>query len=342
MSVRQAQSFCPEVSLESVDFTGLQAVQDALLETLAAWQLPVEENGWGKAYLDLHTVATMRDAVQPLAIDLGREVRQKLGDGLQPALGWDSGKFTAYAAATIARPGHMRLVSREDEQRFLAPFSISLLPLSPDDQHRLKLLGIKTLGEFARLPAASVFQQFGDIGCMAQRWAQGHDPRPVRSLARQAFESLSVDIDPPTGLLEPVLTALLDLMGPQLKKLALELSGCWRLQLKLNFITGDRRDLLIAFVSPIVQPSSLRLSLVHHLQSLIWPGELSHVTITGLETGELPALQLALLPEINHEENDPGYYRTRIQSVYGPVFVRPTVPEPTHPVGPLRSAWLPA
>lgn len=214
MSVRQAQSHCPEVHLAPVALAEVQAAQDMLLQTLAHWELPVEESGWGLAYLDLHTVASTRVKVQPLAVELGRQVRQALGGALQPCIGWDNGKFTAYTASVMVKPGRVRLVSREDEMTFLAPLPIKLLPLPPDDQQRLHWLGITTLGQFAKLPPAAVLQQFGNSGRMAQRWAQGHDPRPVRPQVRQAFAPLTADIDPPTGLLDPVLTTLIELLRP--------------------------------------------------------------------------------------------------------------------------------
>src|SRR3954462_12905075 len=101
MSLRQAQSHCSDLRLIPIDLAESQAAQQSFLSTLAAWELPLEENSWGHAYIDLHNVAITRDHVQPLAIELGQLVRKTLGVELQPAIGWDSGKFTARAAAAI-------------------------------------------------------------------------------------------------------------------------------------------------------------------------------------------------------------------------------------------------
>src|SRR5262245_30133598 len=51
MKLRQALSFCPELVLHQVDFTECQDVQNTMLATLAKWELPLEEIGWGQAYL---------------------------------------------------------------------------------------------------------------------------------------------------------------------------------------------------------------------------------------------------------------------------------------------------
>ena len=52
---------------------------------------------------------------------MGRLVRGALGPTLQPAIGWDSGKFTARVAALQVPAGRMRLVDQADEVRFLRP-----------------------------------------------------------------------------------------------------------------------------------------------------------------------------------------------------------------------------
>jgi hypothetical protein len=89
-----------------------QVEQCAFLAELRRWELPVEELGWGAAYVDLHALAPQPAEVRSLAAEAGQRVRAALGVGLQPALGWDTGKFTAQAAAASTQAGAMRLVTR--------------------------------------------------------------------------------------------------------------------------------------------------------------------------------------------------------------------------------------
>ena len=56
---------------------------------------------------------------------------------------------TAYEKGVIAVP-------RGGSAAFLAPRPLSLLAISPEVQHMLEALGVRTLGEFAALPAPSV------------------------------------------------------------------------------------------------------------------------------------------------------------------------------------------
>jgi nucleotidyltransferase/DNA polymerase involved in DNA repair len=111
----------------------------------------------------------------PVCKQVGRAVRQELGDALKPALGWDSSKFTAQAAARRTRPGHLLAVTAARERMFLKPLSVRLLPLPEETLQRLSFLGLRTLGQYAALPPAAVWQQFGRAGKLAHRYAQGQE-----------------------------------------------------------------------------------------------------------------------------------------------------------------------
>ena len=216
MRAQEARSACPDLLLRPLDLGAAETEQNALLAELAEWQLPLEPLSWGSAYVDLHAVAKDRSSVQPLVTDAGRQLRQRLGEDLQPALGWDSGMFTARAAACVAPPGRMRLVDKADEAHFLQPLPITLLPLPRPHLQQLHWLGIRTLGQFAALPSAGVMQRFGAGGKKAQRWAQGHDDRPVCGAVAQAPAPVTVTLDTPTATLQPLVDAVMASLRPLL------------------------------------------------------------------------------------------------------------------------------
>jgi hypothetical protein len=78
--------------------------------------------------------------------------------GLTARVGIADDRFTAWVAA--AHSGHEErgviTVPRGGSAAFLAPRPLSLLAISPEVQHMLEALGVRTLGEFAALPAPSV------------------------------------------------------------------------------------------------------------------------------------------------------------------------------------------
>ncbi len=80
--------------------------------------------------------------------------------GLTARVGIADDRFTAWVAAAHGGvPSEERgvvSVPRGGSAAFLAPQPLSLLAITPEVQHMLEALGVRTLGEFAALPAPSV------------------------------------------------------------------------------------------------------------------------------------------------------------------------------------------
>ena len=338
MPARQARMRCADVQLQSLDLETCQAEQDAFVGTLADCGLAVESPAWGWAYVDLHAVANTSQAVQPYCADLGKQVRGVVGDSLVPSIGWNTGKFTAHAAASYATAGHMRLVDRSNEERFLQPLSIELLPLAPLALQQLDWLGIHTLGQFARLPTTAIWQRFGVEGKLAQKWAQGHDDRPVRPTVEENAPPRSLDFDPPTGLHSRVLEAILAELRPALALLGKQLEGCRHLRLDLRFANDSTRMIDCKFSEPVSDEGRIRATLAHQLQVLNWPAELSRVKIALLECGELVPRQLTLFP-MDAEHSALLQLVQKLSGRYSQIFFQPRLDDVQHPL-PERRASL--
>lgn len=102
--------------------------------------------------------------------------------GLTARIGIADDRFTAWVAAAHGGPiGEERgvvSVPRGGSAAFLAPRPLSLLSITPEVQHMLEALGVRTLGEFAMLPAPSVARPFeADYQALA-RGESGHALRP--------------------------------------------------------------------------------------------------------------------------------------------------------------------
>jgi nucleotidyltransferase/DNA polymerase involved in DNA repair len=342
MLPRQARMRCPDLLLRPLDAEDCQSEQAAFLGALSRWELPVEAHTWGAAYLDLHLLVpatAKRKEVEGLCADMGRQVRAQLGEDLQPSLGWDSGKFTAQVAARQAMVGRMRLVGKGDEERFLHPLPVHMLPLPVLALQQLDWLGIRTLGQFAALPTVATWQRFGQAGKLAQQWSRGQDDRPVSATVKAAPQPLEMDFDPPEAFHAPVLEVILSALRPRLVALAERLEGCRRLRLDLHFMEGSKRVLDCAFVEPVGYGRRLREALSTRLQALSWPGELSRLTVTVLDVGELVCRQLSLFPELDEERSALAELVERLGGRYGELFFRGQVVEGSHPLAERRSSY---
>ena len=299
MRPQAARLLCPDLLLHPLELAAAQTAQAALLATLTEWELPVEPLGWGAAYVDLHTVAGHSAAVKPLAMEMGQRLRQTLGEPLQPALGWAPGKFTAQTAARYTLAGRLRLLDKADALRFLRPLPLTLLPLSRLQLQQLHWLGIRTLGQFADLPAPAVWQRCGAAGKTAQQWAQGRDNRPVCADAASLAPPTAILLDPPASQLQPVVDALRASLQPKLDELADCLEGVRRLQLFLGFADGAEQVGEIAFAEPAGHWARIQAGVMQRLCAQPWPAPLQVVRWALLERGELIARQLTLFAAPN-------------------------------------------
>ncbi len=338
MTPRQAQMRCPDVLLRPLDEGEAEASQQDFLQTLARWELPVEPLGWGGAYLDLHTLATRKSDVESLGREMGCNLRTQMGEALLPALGWDSGKFTAQAAARRTRPGRMKLVDKADETHFLSPLPITLLPLPPFSLQQLHWLGIRSLGDFAALPQNAVWQRFGEPGKLAWHWAQGRDDRPVCAGVAQPAPSVEIAFDLPERRLEPVLAAFAEAMRPVLAGLADRLQAIRRLGVAVHFLDGSSHNFDLRFVEGVNDEKRLTAALSQKLSVLIWPDEMTGMEAHLLENSEQPMGQLALLPDVLDEQPLPAI-ATRLAGRYGLVLFTGRLPEPGHFVAERRGSW---
>ncbi|MDB4963665.1 MAG: hypothetical protein JWP01_3664 [Myxococcales bacterium] len=102
--------------------------------------------------------------------------------GLTARIGIADDRFAAWVAASHGgTPSEERgvvSVPRGGSAAFLSPRPLSLLAITPEVQHMLEALGVRTLGEFAALPAPSVSRPLeADYQALA-RGESGHSLRP--------------------------------------------------------------------------------------------------------------------------------------------------------------------
>lgn len=351
MPARQAQARCRDLLIYPLDLAESEAQQQAFLAELGRWELPIEPCGWGAGWIDLHSLSTQRDGVrseevQKLAADLGGRMRTRLGADLTPRLGWDSSKFVSRVAAHAAHTGAMRLVGKAEESYFLPPQPIALLPLPESALQQLAWLGIGTLGQYAALPAAGVWQRWGKAGRMAQDWARGKDNRPVVSSLLAAPEKIVVELDPPTERVGRVVADAMQVLSPVLARLAQDLRGVRCMDMRCGFITGPDYTQKITFVEAASDAARVQAALAQQLGKIIWHDEMERLELQIVETGELSARQLTLFAPDHGSEMQlatevAAEVAEELSVRYGHVVALGQVIEPLHPAHDCIWKWQP-
>lgn len=233
---KEAIARCPQATIIGGTLPYYADLKGQLVTILGRFANQVEVGEAGQAllgWLDLESQnpATARQVV-PL---LGQAIRDGLG--LDPAIGIASGKFPAWAAATVTAPGKGLVIGPDRQTPFLAPLPITFLPLDADLAARLHWLGLTTLGQFAAIPSGSVMTQFGPSGGLLHRLARGDDPRPIQPYRPDRQEQVAYHFPDPVDDLQ-VINRVLERLAGDLAQL-LQTTGQAAQQLWLFFEFED-------------------------------------------------------------------------------------------------------
>ncbi|HLG69623.1 MAG TPA: DNA polymerase Y family protein, partial [Chloroflexota bacterium] len=222
---------------------------------------------------------------------LERAIRSVVPPLLQPSVGFGSGKFVASVAARRAPLRGCRVVPAQDAVAFLDPLPVADLPLAPDAIERLMLLGIKTMGQFARLPFTAVQAQLGVPGAWAWRLAHGQDEEPV--VAQPPMPVVRAVLrcdDDPLATVE-TFQAALDQLLTQAFNQPLMRRGCSARQLRLSALLSDGTswERTFTFKEPLSGKQAVRQALRNKLRAANM--------LPGMPTLELGLELLRLGPE---------------------------------------------
>jgi hypothetical protein len=270
LTTRAAEVCCPEALLIEANLARYREEFEILLQVLERSGPQVEPHGGCAAYVDLGDLARGRGDVIAHCQRVGRAVRRELGRALQPALGWDSSKFTAQTAARRTRPGHLLAVDGPRERSFLHPLPVTLLPLPADTLWRLSFLGLRTLGQYAALPSPAVMVQFGRAGRMAHRCARGEDDRPVIPRRQVVRRTVDCELEAPLAERERLLAALRVGVSPALAELREGLKACGQVRLMVDFDDGSAQERARTLLFPTADEAQVLRILEQLLERIHW------------------------------------------------------------------------
>jgi protein ImuB len=276
MRIGEALATCPSLVLVEPDPAAAEEEWERVLRRLEDAGFAVESAALGCVYFQTRGVERLYGGLQPAL----ERALAAVGSMWDPRVGAADRRFTALAAANVARTGQILIVSDERTREFLAPLPLSLLPLEADRQEELEELGVRSVGELAGLPGAAVAERLGPDGRRAWSLARGGKRGRVRG--REPAAEIIEELEFPEAVgneltLRRAFAALVDRLlgrseraGRFARKVALSGrlvgGGSWRRTLTLRDPTADPARLraglgpkLAQLPAPVV---SLRLELV--------------------------------------------------------------------------------
>jgi len=247
MTLVQAQAVAHEARTRFADPLAEARTWAATLDALDAASPLVEDGGLGRAFLAMQGIAGGPEAW------LGA-VRAALAEFELPVrVGYGPNRFVAHAAAHTADG----TICAGEPAAFLAPLPLELLELDPAVADRLRLLGVRTLGELAALPHGPFVRRFGAAAAGWHDRARGHDPEPLRPRPRALRVDRALAGEGEASSEEQVLFALRTLVGWVVDDLAAAGRRAGRLALQLECADGETRALSVRVAQPTAVPATL-------------------------------------------------------------------------------------
>ena len=236
------------------------------------------EPGGGALAAEHRLLARARE----LVAGLGYAARGAVASGRGPALAL--ARHGAEAAVCVA-PGR--------EAQALAPLPLDALGLGASVAERLAGVGVRSVGELARLPAEGLALRFGAAGAAAARLARGDDPTRLIPYLPETLPEESIELEGVAESAEPVLFVLGRLAERVAARLGGRGLGASRLKLTLHLDPRGEERLLVPLARPSAEPARWLPTLRERLLAVRLPGAVTGVKLTAAEVAACPAAQLA-------------------------------------------------
>ena len=179
--IHEAQQLCPELVVVRPEGARYREASRQVHGVFRRFASPekIEGVALDEAYLDItarvrHGTSTPEDVARRIKFMVHTEVQ------LTASVGVAISKLVAKVASGSRKPDGLVVVQPDTEADFLAPFPIAVIPgIGPKTEERLRLMGIRRVGDLATYDTQRLVQALGTGGAVLQRYAQGRDRNPV-------------------------------------------------------------------------------------------------------------------------------------------------------------------
>jgi DNA polymerase-4 len=254
MPLRQAEQLCPDAVFLPLAEAHYAKVAEGLLAAVESFSPAVEPDALGSAYFDARGLALLFGADDRLARHIVKEVAQRLG--LSPRIGIGPTRLTARLAARLSEPGEPRIIN-EHPADFLAALPVAHLPGNGAFHDQLRLLGIRTIGQFMALPFSELTEQFGPLAVAAYNRCYGRGDPPLLPRPRPAALRRRREIEPPSAEVAVLSRAIEALSVPLAGALRRRYQACQTIVLRLELVGGETVEETAQLKAPLADAGAI-------------------------------------------------------------------------------------
>lgn len=208
MPIVTARRLCPQAVYLPNDFTAYLEYSEQIREVFTSFTPLVEPLSLDEAFLDVSGSTKLFGPPEEIGRLIKRDIQQL---GLTCTVGIAPNKFLAKLASTRAKPDGLLLIAPDQVTAWLDPLPVTALwGVGEQTGEALRRLGLKTVGDIARLSKRTLERAVGDaVGAQLHALANGRDDRVVTP--HEAAKSVGSentyerDLDDPEALLREIL-----------------------------------------------------------------------------------------------------------------------------------------
>ena len=177
MPIWQAKKLCPQLIVQSPNFTRYREASAKIFELLRGYTELVEPVSIDEGYLDITDCAFLGSP-----IDIAKSIQKRLLETLDLpcSIGIAPNKFLAKTASDMKKPLGMTILRKRDVQGKLWPLPIGEMHgIGQRTAEKLQTINIYTIGDLAKASDVSLKNLLGINGVRLKERANGIDSRPV-------------------------------------------------------------------------------------------------------------------------------------------------------------------
>lgn len=201
MPMSRARRLCPQATIIPPSHGKYSEVSKGVMEIFHAITPLVEPIASDEAFLDVGGARRRLGPPAAIAARIRAEVLERYG--ITCSVGVAGSKFVAKLASKQCKPDGLLVVPQDEVVDFLHPLPVSALwGVGERTEQALVRLGIRTVGDLARVPVATLQRELGQAaGSHLAALAWGRDERqvsphvPDKSIGNE--ETFAVDVDDP-------------------------------------------------------------------------------------------------------------------------------------------------
>ena len=201
MPMSRARRLAPQAEIIAPDFRAYSDASAAVMAVFRSVTDRVEPLSQDEAFLDV--AGALRRLGRP--VDIAAMIRAQVYDeqGITCSIGVAANKFIAKMASGRCKPDGLLLVPTDQIVAFLHPMPVGALwGVGERTEERLHRFGLRTVGDVAATPRATLVRAFGPaLGGHLHDLSWGRDARRVSAAERErsigADETFATDVDDP-------------------------------------------------------------------------------------------------------------------------------------------------